>query len=262
MVEKGPKSVAGHGVQAIDRAVAILQCFDGRTEELGISDLARRTALSTTTVHRLSRAMLANGLIRQADSKRYGLGPFWHRVINSGALPAAMSDVAIPIMNELRDASDETIGWHELVGRSTRVVVAQVESTQALRASYTDVGVPTPLLSEGPGMAILCGFTDQRLSEYLGLTSSALKRGSDADSRELIDEIRRARATGYVFAPTHPTGIAYIAAPVFNQRHGVVGALVLSAPLARMSSTRAAQVGPQVCRSARMLSRILGAEDQ
>ena len=74
------------GVQSIDRAVAILRCFDGRRPELGISDLARSTGLSTSTVHRLLNAMQENHLIRQTGTKRYGLGPFLMQLANSGAM--------------------------------------------------------------------------------------------------------------------------------------------------------------------------------
>src|SRR5215207_2961802 len=76
-----------NGVQSIDRAVAILRCFDSRRPELGISELARSTGLSTSTVHRLLGAMQANHLIRQTGTKRYGLGPLLLQLANSGAMP-------------------------------------------------------------------------------------------------------------------------------------------------------------------------------
>ncbi len=64
-----------NGVQSIDRAVAILRCFDGRRPELGISELARSTGLSTTTVHRLLGAMQKNHLVRQTGTQAIRTGP-------------------------------------------------------------------------------------------------------------------------------------------------------------------------------------------
>lgn len=44
--------VARHGsVQSIDRAVAILRCFDVRRPDLGTSDLARATGLKIGRAH-------------------------------------------------------------------------------------------------------------------------------------------------------------------------------------------------------------------
>ncbi|MDP9391479.1 MAG: helix-turn-helix domain-containing protein, partial [Actinomycetota bacterium] len=134
-----------NGVQSIDRAVAILRCFDARRPTLGITDLARATGLSTTTTHRLLMALQANRLIRQTADRRYGLGPLLVQLARSGALPTTLRDAALPLMTALRDEIDETVALHELLPSGERAVVDQVESHQQLRRTYTDVGVPIPL---------------------------------------------------------------------------------------------------------------------
>ena len=115
-VDTEPPQQRRNGVQSIDRAVAILRCFDGRRPELGISELARSTGLSTTTVHRLLSAMQKNHLVRQTGTKRYGLGPFLLQLANSGAIPRTFREAALPFMTALRDEFDETIGLHEFLG--------------------------------------------------------------------------------------------------------------------------------------------------
>ena len=134
--------------------MAILRCFDGRRPELGISELARSTGLSTTTVHRLLSAMQKNHLVRQTGTKRYGLGPFLLQLANSGAIPRTFREAALPFMTDLRDEFDETVGLHEFLGSGHRIVAAQVESHQELRRTYTDIGVPIRLAHGGPGKAI------------------------------------------------------------------------------------------------------------
>ncbi|MGZ8809035.1 MAG: IclR family transcriptional regulator, partial [Mycobacterium sp.] len=133
-----------NGVQSINRAVAILRCFDGRKPELGISEIARSTGLSTSTVHRLLGAMQDNHLVRQTGTKRYGLGPLLLQLANSGAMPRTLREAARPFMTDLRDEFDETIGLHELHG-DHRIVAAQVEGNQELRWTHTDIGAPIRL---------------------------------------------------------------------------------------------------------------------
>ena len=142
-------------VQSIDRAVAILRCFDARRPTLGISDIARATGLSTTTTHRLLVAMQANNVIRQTSDRRYGLGPLLVQLARNGAVPTTLRDAALPVMTALRDEVDETVGLHELLPSGERVVVDQVESHHELRRTYTDIGVPIPLPHGAPGKAIL-----------------------------------------------------------------------------------------------------------
>ncbi len=99
-VDNGENSVEvqrRNGVQSINRAVAILRCFDGRKPELGISEIARSTGLSTSTVHRLLSAMQDNHLVRQTGTKRYGLGPLLLQLANSGAMPRTLREAALSV---------------------------------------------------------------------------------------------------------------------------------------------------------------------
>src|SRR5260370_3858698 len=91
--------VARHGsVQSIDRAVAILRCFDVRRPDLGTSDLARATGLTTSTVHRLLLAMQSNGLVRQTVDRRYALGPLVVQLARNRGLPNTPPPPAIAVL--------------------------------------------------------------------------------------------------------------------------------------------------------------------
>src|SRR3712207_4488152 len=96
--ESGP---GRSSVQSIDRAVAILRCFDARRPLLGISDIARATGLSTTTTHRLLMALQANNVVRQTSDRRYGLGPLLVQLARNGAVPTTLRDAALGVMTAL-----------------------------------------------------------------------------------------------------------------------------------------------------------------
>ncbi|MHC9294726.1 IclR family transcriptional regulator [Mycobacterium sp. LTG2003] len=249
-----------NGVQSIDRAVAILRCFDGRRPELGISEIARSTGLSTSTVHRLLAAMQENHLIRQTGTKRYGLGPFLLQLANSGAMPRTLREAALPFMTELRDEFDETIGLHELLQSGQRIVAAQVESHQELRRTYTDIGVPIRLAYGGPGKAILCALPDAERARHLAepidqLTPSTVTARADIE-RELVET----RTRGYAESNGQRTvGICAVAAPVFDHTQRVVGAVGASVPAVRMNPERMAEIGCRVREVAWRLSTALGA---
>ena len=146
---------ARNGVQSIDRAVAILRCFDAHHSSLGITEIARMTGLSTSTTHRLLGAMTSNRLLAQAPDRRYRPGPLLVQLGRSGAVPSTLKDAALPFMTALRDEVDETVGLHELLPSGERAVIDQVESRQELRRHYTDIGVPIQLVHGAPGKAIL-----------------------------------------------------------------------------------------------------------
>lgn len=249
-----------NGVQSIDRAVAILRCFDGRRPELGISELARSTGLSTSTVHRLLAAMQENHLVRQTGAKRYGLGPFLLQLANSGAMPRTLREAALPFMTDLRDEFDETIGLHERHGNGHRIVAAQVESHQELRRTYTDIGVPIKLAYGGPGKAILCAFPRQEWKRFLAEPIEHLTSSTIVDPAEIERELELARARGYAESKGQRTvGIYAVASPVFDHTQKVIGAIGASVPDVRMTSERADVMGTRVREVAWQLSTALGA---
>jgi IclR family acetate operon transcriptional repressor len=248
------------GVQAVDRAVAILRCFDARRPDLGISEIARMTGLSTSTTHRLLAAMQANRLVRQTADRRYGLGPLLVQLARSGAVPTTLRDAALPLMRALRDEIDETVAVHELLPSGERVVVDQVESRQVLRRTYTDIGVPIDLPLGAPGKAILSVLPFERQEWWLARPIPAVAPGTVTDPARLRAQLAVIRERGW--SESHAervVGIRAVAAPLYDHSGAVVGALGTSVPDVRMDDHRATQLGERVRAVAWQVSEALGA---
>jgi IclR family acetate operon transcriptional repressor len=246
------------GVQAIDRAVAILLCFDARQPDLGVSDIARRTGLSTSTAHRLLAAMQTNRLVRQTSGRRYGLGPLLVQLSRSGALPTTVRDAALPLMTALRDEVDETIALHELLATGDRVVVEQVESRQSLRRTYTDIGVSIALPAGAPGKAIFAMMADGQRQAWSARNPDSPLARSDLDEPGSWWAEARVRGWAGSTAERMP-GIRGVAAAIFDHTGDVVGALGVSVPEARMDDARADELGLRVKEVAWEISELLGA---
>jgi IclR family acetate operon transcriptional repressor len=247
-------------VQSIDRAVAILRCFDAHHAALGISDIARLTGLSTSTAHRLLGSMTANRLLKQGPDKRYRPGPLLVQLGRSGAVPSSLREAARPYMEALRDEVDETVGLHELLATYERAVVDQVESRQELRRHYTDIGVPIALAHGAPGKAILCTLPWSRQQAALAEKIEPVTDRTVTDPVALAEELATARARGWAGSDSERTpGIRAVAAPVFDHTGRVVGAIGLSVPTVRMGDVRADELGARAAAVARDVSEALGA---
>jgi IclR family acetate operon transcriptional repressor len=246
-------------VQSIDRAVAILRCFDGRKPELGISELARSTGLSTSTVHRLLLAMQGNGLIRQTADRRYALGPLVVQLARGGGIPDTLRDAAMPVLRELRDETEETAAVHELQS-GQRVVVDQVESHHQLRRTYTEFGIPVPLPQGAPGKVLLAYLPWHRQAEVLAGPLDQVTPSTITDPAELAEQLAETRRAGFARSLSERTpGIRTVAGPVFDFSGEVVGCLSLSGPEMRMPVDRMDQLGPRIAAAAWTVSELLGA---
>lgn len=248
------------GVQSIDRAVAILRCFDARRPDLGISDIARITGLSTSTAHRLLASMQSNRLVRQTTDRRYALGPLLVQLARNGGLPTTLRDAALPAMRQLRERADETVGLHELLATGERAVIEQVESRQPLRRTYTEFGVPLPLPHGSPGKAMLA-FRPVAIQEaVLAVPLEAATQTTITDPAVLRHQLVTIRSRGYAMSLAERTpGIRTVAAPIFDHTGDVIGCLSLSAPEMRIPVDRMEELGELVRVTAWSVSEVLGA---
>ncbi len=258
--QDGRQTQAGPRVQSIDRAVAILRCFDSRRPEIGISELSRRTGLSTSTVHRLLSSMAENDLVRRSAERRYSLGPLIIQLGRNGGFPTTLRDAALPFARELRDEVDETVGIHELLPSGRRRVVDQVESHQELRRTYTEFGVPIPLPHGAPGKVLLAHLLLERQEWWLSRPIDAATSRTIADPAALRTQLAAIRDRGWASSDGERTpGIRAVAAPIFDHTGAVAGALGLSVPTIRMDAARSEQLGRRVVDVAWRISQILGA---
>ena len=248
------------GVQSIDRAVAILRCFDALHPELGISDISRQTGLSTSTTHRLLSALQDNGVVRQTRERRYALGPLLMRLARGSVLPSAVHEVARPTMTRLRDEVDETIGLHVLLPTQERAVIDQVETRQPLRRTYTEFGVPIPLPLGAPGKVLLAHLAHDVQEAVLARPIPAATPTTPTDPELLRKQLADIRAGNVAFSFSERiAGIRTIASAIFDAADLPVASISISAPTGRMPEERMERMAPLLAAAAWRVSQSLGA---
>jgi IclR family acetate operon transcriptional repressor len=256
--ESGPTRTSG--VQSIDRAAMILRCFAEHPAELTLSEIARATGLTTSTVHRLLAAMQANHLVRQTQGRRYAPGQLLVQLVRRGAVSTTLREAARPAMVALRDEVEETVGLHSLTSGDERVVVDQVESHHALRRTYTDLGVPIPLPYGAPGKVLCAWLPRERREAVLHQELSQLTSTTVVDPAVLRVQLDETLRRGFAVSFSERTpGIRSVAAPVFDHNGSVTGCLSVSGPEMRMPAERMEDLGAPVRRAAYAASEALGA---
>ena len=247
-------------VQSIDRAAAILRSFDEHRAELTLSEIARSTGLTTSTVHRLLAAMHHNDLVRQSRDRRYAPGPLVVRLGRGATVATTLREAALPTMTALRDEVEETVGLHTLLTTDERVVVDQVESHHPLRRTYTELGIPIALPYGAPGKVITAFLPEDRREDVLRRPLEHVTPSTVVDEDALRRELEEVREAGYAlsFAERTP-GIHTVAAALFDHSGGVAGCISVSGPEIRMGAERLHELGPRVRDRARSISQLLGA---
>ena len=259
-MQEEPEAPAAPGVQSIDRAVSILAAFTRERPITGVSDLARLTGLSRSTVHRLLVALSTHGLVRQLPgSSAYALGPRLLTLAETARGRLTLDRQAEPVMTWLRDQTGETVGLHLLDDTPARRTVAQVESTQALRRTYTDLGAPRPAYQGAPGKVLLA-FADEALRQRV-LRSRMVKPDGKTpiSASEFRAELEHIATVGYaVSIEERVPGVVALAVPVRDHTGNVAAALGVSIPAVRAGRAELEALAPRALEAAKTLSSRLG----
>ena len=117
-----PIPAPGPGV--LPRTLAVLEAFDPSSLVLGVSEIARRSGLPKSTVHRLLTDLVAERLIVKVrdpttQTTAYQLGLRLFELGERVPQHFSLSQLALPIMEDLREATRQRIHLEVLDGTGT-----------------------------------------------------------------------------------------------------------------------------------------------
>jgi IclR family transcriptional regulator, acetate operon repressor len=249
----------GDVVQSVDRAMAILDALGDDEEGYRLRDLAIRTGLSPSTVHRLLTTLERRRFVEfdQTDGawhvgrQTFSIGSAFVRRRNFVA-------PALPFLRRLRDLTHETANLG-VADDGEVVVLTQVESREIMRA-ITKVGGRAPMVTSGLGKAILATYSDEDVVAIIQrhgmrrLTPKSVIRAGDL--RGVLDVVRR---DGYALDDQeYLMGLRCVAAVVYNDQAEALAAISVSGLASRVPSERLPQLGKLVRDTARELTLALG----
>src|SRR5712672_2437529 len=247
------------GVQSVDRALLIIETLAEDDEEYRLCDLAIRTGLSTSTVHRLLATLEKRRFVQfdRYESK-------WHVGAQSFAVGATFARrrnftaQAMPYLRKLRDQTRETANL-AVVDDESIIVLTRMESREIMR-SLTKVGGRVAMVASGVGKAVLATYSDEDVSAIIRhhgmprLTEKSIVRPSD-----LFRELAAIRRQGYAVDDEEACiGLRCIAAVVYNDCSEPLAAISVSGMTSRVTDNRLPALGAIVREVAVELTAALG----
>jgi IclR family KDG regulon transcriptional repressor len=247
-------------IQTLNRAVKILECFTQEKPELGVREVARRIALSSSATGRLMLAMKDLGILSQNPLTRiYSIGP---RVLTWAGTYLSTSDIrniAYPFLEELHQTTSETISLYILDGNE-RVCIERLESTQNVRFVAPRVGRHLPLHAGSAGKVLLAYLPASRQEEILNAPILLrLTEKTIIDPQALRKELAQIREQGYSISNGEwILDASGIAAPIFDRDGEITAALTISGPTQRFTDEIVSGHIDCLCRAAADISVNLG----
>ena len=229
-------------------------------QPIGTSELARRLDLSKTTVHRSLMSLREAGWIEQANEPQRSWTLSIRTLVVGGRSidsRGRLRQVAIPVMEDLRRSTEETI--HLLVHyRSYVVLIERLDGIKPVRV-FNPFGGRAPLHRTSSGMAILAHLPRREQTSYLGEMRSRNRNRSTADVTQIRDELALIKKRGFAInLGQNLPNVNAVGAAILDANDVPIGAITVSAPSQRMTKEKCFAYGPLVSDAARRISLGIG----
>ncbi len=224
---------ARENVNAVTRALAVLDAFGAHEQGMSLAELSRRLGLGKPGVLRTARTLARAGYLVQMDDRRWRLGPAagWLGVRYQTSFDA--NDAIDLVLRRLAGSTRESAALFVIEG-NTRTCVARVDRPSLVR-QYIRPGEMLPLDR---------GASGHILTAYSGAAGA------------FYDAVRRRGY--YVSLGERDRAMASISVPVIGRRRRLFGAMCISGTMQRLDRARLMRHLPRLQAAAAQLAQAIG----
>lgn len=222
-------------IQSLDRGLELLELISKSQEASGLPELAEALGVERSTVHRLLATLLQRGYVNQDSvTKHYTIGykvvELSRRAIDGYSLRISGKSAIKNLVKETGESANLAV----LAGKD--VVCIDHESSPSPLAVTNDIGSIFVLQSTSLGKAILAFLPDEiRNSLISGIKYQAFTPRTIINQQMLENNILLIRQQYYALDDEERhIGVRCLAAPIFDYRNKVIGAIGITAPTVRL----------------------------
>lgn len=218
-------------VPGLQRGLLVLEALATAGKPLTVTELARRMALTRSSVFRLVYTLRHMGFVDTADgSKSFALGA---RVLNIGFAYLASKDIIELARGELEALRDQTgVSTHLAIRDGREVLYLSCIQTRSGFLSNMNVGSRVPAYASPMGWLLLADLSNRELAALFADSAFDPFTGhTPRDLATLAQRVGEAAARGYVLSRgIMETGGSSISAPVMDKAGMVVASIDISGP--------------------------------
>lgn len=222
-------TTAASGV--LGKVQLILECFGPDDEYLGLTEIARRSGVAKSSVHRLAQELLRWGVLERRGSD-YWLGMRLFEIGQRVPRQRILREATRPFMEDLYHVTGETIHLAVLDGIEVLYLEKVAGHGQITRPSR--IAGRMPLHCTATGKVFLAFGSRTIVDEVVSEPLQRVTPRTVATPGLLLQELARARGLGYA-VEHEQTRLGYlsVAVPLSGATGATMGALSITAPVFR-----------------------------
>ena len=216
---------------AVGKLLAVLDAFGDSPLEVPLGELARRSGVPKSTVHRLLALLAPWGGVERGSAGHYRLGRRFAQLGEQVHPERSLHEVALPFMEDLLRATGEMVELGVRRGPTVECI-GRVSDEWSIQVPLAPEGLAT---ASALGKAILAFSPKAVLDEILSAGLPKITDHTIVDPVELRTELESVRRSGIAedWQEARP-GVVSVAVPVMVAGE-LGGAMSISGPIPRVS---------------------------
>lgn len=212
------------------KAFDVLESFRNDRHELGVSDIARKVNLPTSSVHRIIQSLEFEGLLLQnPENKKYRLGTKFLSLAGKCQCYQKYLEIATTLVNELGQLTGETVNL-AISSCDNTIHILRTESHHILRPTFP-MNMPFPAYCTAVGRVFLSEMNEAAQRWVYANNADEIDMTED----QFLQMLHNVSHCGYALDDeSFSAGLRCVAAPIRLSNGRAVFALSISAPCARM----------------------------
>ncbi len=247
-------------MRTVDKALKLLEYFNNRRSEIGLSELARLAEIDKATTHRMATVLTNHGLLEQhPDTRAYRLGTGILRLARLREACFPVEEVVAPILRHLADQTGETAHASLLAGKQL-VTIGSAEPDRGNRV-HIEPGLILPFHATASGIAFMAFSQPKLVDNILSRELKIFTNETDRDPSSIKTRLARCAECGIGISDEgYEAEVCSTAAPLFDANGVANGAVTIAAPSSRMNGDVRQSIAAVVVAAACKISRGLGGE--
>lgn len=224
------------GTGSLRRAIDILRALaTSREVGLGLSEMARLTGLPHPTVHRMLKALAAEGLVEQKPAtRRYVVGEQIQFLALSRERPSLLQSVGEPHIARAAEAIGDTVFLTQRTGLDT-ICIARKLGPYPIQVLPLRVGDRRPLGVSSAGLALLAALEPAEAASVIAENRERLG-AYRIDEAAALGWVRAARDLGYALRDRGIVpGTRALSVAIRDERHQAYAAVTIAGITRRMT---------------------------
>lgn len=247
------------GAQGITRAVLVLKLLARQAGAgLRLVDLAQAAQLTRPTMHRLLKALVAQGMaVQDAATRRYRLGPLVFELGLAAAHRFNLRDLSTATLADLARVTGDTTFLFVRSGDDA-VCINRIQGTYPVQTPALPLGSRQPLGVSAGGLALLAALPAAEQKRIIEAVAPRLGAYGELDADDVRAHCALVAKAGYAHIANRAVpGISALGVPVYGESGLLLAAVTVAATHNRMTDARVREIVPLLRGAAQAIGALL-----